>query len=415
MTLLRDATFRRFWAGQTVSLLGDQISLFAVPLTAVLVLHADATQMGLLTAAGLLPSLLFSLAAGSLVDRHGHRRRIMLATDIGRALLMATIPLSYALGRLGLAELYAVTFAVGTLNVLFAVAYGALFVSVVRPDDHVAGLSLLNGSRAMSFILGQSGAGLLVAVLSPPGAIVVDAVTFLVSAFALARIHPAEPPTSTDAGRGHLMGGVRFIVGSPIVRPALAATATVNYFVLAFNAIMILYATTALHVRPAVLGLVLGAGAVGGLLASAATRRVSGRIGIGPTFVLGCVLFPAPLALVPLAGGPHNVVLACLFASEFGAGAGVMLLDISFGAIFVGVIPDELRSRVSGAYQSVNYGIRPLGALTGGFLGSAIGLRPTLALSVAGAVTCALWLVRSPIPHLRELAPAVDEDALPVA
>jgi MFS family permease len=417
VTLLRDVTFRRLWAGQTVSLLGDQISLFAVPLTAVLVLHAGATQMGLLTAAGLVPSLLFSLSAGSLIDRHGHRRRIMMATDIGRALLMATIPLSYALGRLSLGQLYAVTFAVGTLDVLFFVAYSALFVSVVRPDDYVAGQSLLNGSRAMSFILGQSGAGVLVAAFSPPGAIVIDAATFLVSAYALARIRPAEPPTSSDAGRGHLMRGVRFIVGSPVLRAALGATATVNCFTFSFNAIMILYATTALHIRPAALGLVLGAGAVGGLLASAVTRRVSDRIGIGPTFIVGCVLFPAPLALVPLAGGSHDVVLACLFAAEFGAGAGVMLLDISIGAIFAGVIPDALRSRVSGAYRTVNYGVRPLGALTGGVLGSAIGLRPTLALSVAGAVTGALWLVRSPVPQLRELTPAADqqEDALPVA
>jgi hypothetical protein len=105
-------------------------------------------------------------------------------------------------------------------------------------------------------------------------------------------------------------------------------------------------------------------------------------------------------------------VLVCLFVAEFGSGAGVMLLDISIGAIFAGTIPNELRSRVSGAYRTVNYGVRPLGALTGGVLGSAIGLRPTLWLAVAGAVTCALWLVRSPFPWLRELQPQV---ALPVA
>jgi MFS family permease len=182
VTLLRDMTFRRFWIGQTVSLVGDQVSLFAVPLTAVLVLHANATQMGLLTAAGLLPSLLFSLAAGAAVDRHGQRRLVMLATDLGRALLMVTIPLSYLLGRLGLPQLYAVTFAVGTLDVLFFVAYTALFVSVVPRDRYVEGGSLLNGSRALSVIMGQSGAGLLVAAFSAPGAIVLDALTFLFSA-----------------------------------------------------------------------------------------------------------------------------------------------------------------------------------------------------------------------------------------
>lgn len=413
MTLLRDKVFRRFWVGQTVSLLGDQVSLFAVPLTAVLVLHADATQMGLLTAAGLVPSLLFSLVAGSTVDRHGHRRQIMLGADVGRALLMATIPICYATGRLGLPQLYAVTFAVGTLDVLFFVAYNTLFVSVVAPERYIEGQSLLNGSRAMSFILGQAGAGLLVAALSAPGAIVVDAATFVVSAVALARIRPAEPSTE-QPGHGHLMAGVRFIAGSGIVRSALGATATVNYFTLAFNAIVILYATTDLHVRPAVLGLVLGVGAVGGLLASIAAGRITQRIGIGPTFVVGCVLFPAPLALVPAADGPRLLVLACLFVAELGAGAGVMLLDISIGSIFAGVIPDPMRSRVSGAYRTVNYGIRPLGALSGGLAGSAIGLRLTLAIAVAGAVMCVLWLVRSPIPKLHSVA-GMGMPALPLA
>ncbi len=394
--LLRERPFRRFWAGQTVSLVGDQISLFAVPITAVLVLRANATQMGLLTAAGLLPSLLFSLAAGSVIDRRGHRRRTMLAADLGRALLMATVPLSYALGRLGLSQLYAVTFAVGVLDVLFFVAYNGLFVSVVSPDRYVEGQSLLNGSRAMSSVLGQSGAGLLIAAITAPGAILVDAASFLLSAFALMRIHPAEPPTE-PATHGHLIAGIRFIRDSRIVRAALGATATVNFFTLAFNAIVILYATRELHIRPAVLGLVLGA---------LVTGRITRLIGLGPAFVVGCVLFPAPLLLVPLASGPRIVVLACLFAAEFLAGAGVMLLDISIGAIFAAAIPDRLRSRVSGAYRTVNYGIRPLGALTGGLLGSAIGLRPTLWLASLGGVTCVLWLMRTPVPRLHGLAAA---------
>ena len=410
MTLLRDMAFRRFWIGQTVSLVGDQVSLFAVPLTAVLVLSANATQMGLLTAAGLLPSLLFSLAAGGAIDRRGHRRRVMLAADVGRAVLMVTIPVSYLLGRLGLPQMFAVTFAVGTLDVLFFVAYTALFVSVVPRDRYVEGESLLNGSRAMSMIVGQSGAGLLVAAFSAPGAIVLDALTFLVSALTLARIRPVEPSVA-EPGEGQLIAGARFIAASPIVRSALGATATVNFFTFALNAIMILYATRSLSVRPAALGLVLGVGAVGGVLGALVAGRVTRRIGIGPTFIAGCVLFPAPLVLIPAAGGPHTLVLACLVAAEFGSGVGVMLLDIAGGAIFAGVIPDELRSRVSGAYRTVNYGMRPLGALTGGMLGSAIGLRPTLWLAVGGAVTCALWLVRSPLPALRELEP---EPALPV-
>jgi predicted MFS family arabinose efflux permease len=279
---------------------------------------------------------------------------------------------------------------------------------VVPRDRYVEGESLLNGSRAMSVIVGQSGAGLLVTVFSAPGALVLDALTFLVSALMLARIRPVEPPAA-EPGQGQLVAGVRFIAGSGIVRSALGATATVNFFTFVLNAIVILYATRSLHVRPAVLGLVLGVGAVGAVLGSLVTGRVTRRVGMGPTFIAGCVLYPAPLALIPAAGGPHTLVLACLFAAEFGSGIGVMLLDIAGGAIFAGVIPHEVRSRVSGAYRTVNYGVRPLGAVTGGLLGSAIGLRPTLWLAVAGAVTCALWLVRSPLSALRELEPTPPE------
>lgn len=399
--LLREPTFRRFWAGQTISLFGDEITVFAIPLVAVLVLHAGPEQMGLLTAAGLAPSLVFSLLAGARVDRRGHRRRTMLRCDFARAVLLATVPAAYGLGVLGLPQLYLVTFAIGTFDVFFAVAYSTLFVSVVAPADYVAGQSLLNGSRAMSFVGGQSLAGVLVAVLTAPGALVADALSFLGSAFALSRIDPAEPPTE-PAARGHLAAGAAFIRRSPVVRSTLAATATVNFFTLAFNAIFVLYAVRGLGVHPAVLGLVLGSGAVGGLLGSVLTGRICRRLGLGRAFACSCVLFPAPLALVPLAGGPRLLVLGCLFLAEFGAGFGVMLLDISVGTIYANEVPDRLRARVAGARRTLNYGVRPLGALAGGVLGGALGLQPTLWISVAGASACVLWLVRSPVLTLRE-------------
>jgi MFS family permease len=179
----------------------------------------------------------------------------------------------------------------------------------------------------------------------------------------------------------------------------------VNYFAYAFTAIFILYATRALHVHPALLGLVLGAGAIGGILGAALAGPVSDRLGLGRAFAVGCVVFPAPLALVPVATGGRTETLTFLFLAEFCSGVGVMLLDISIGAIFAATIPHSLRARVAGAYRTVNYGIRPLGALTGGLLGSAIGLRPTLWLAVAGATASVGWLVPSPL--LRDKQPEI--------
>jgi MFS family permease len=400
--LRQNRDFRRFWTGQTISLFGDQITLLAVPLVGVLILHAGPAQMGYLTAANLAPYLLFSLHGGAWVDRRGRRRQVMIAADVGRAILLASVPIAYALDVLTVGQLYAVAFLTGTLSMLFFVSQTTLFVSLVPRERYLEANSLVHGSRAFAYVGGPSVAGGLIQALSAPYALVADAGSFLASALFLGRIEPVEPPPSGDEP-GHVIAGARFILRSPIVRSALGATATINFFNFAFFALFILYATRYLDVRPGLLGVVLGAGAVGGLIGAAVTPRIGRQLGVGPAFLLGCMLFPAPILLVPLAGGPQPLVLAMLFLAEFGSGLGVMILDISGGSIFAAVVPDQLRARVSGAYLVVNYGVRPLGALFGGALGSAIGVRSTLWVATGGAVAGFLWLLPSPLPRLKEL------------
>jgi MFS family permease len=394
--------FRRFLTGQTVSLIGDQVTVVALPLLAVLVLDASAAQMGYLAAAALIPNLLFSLHAGALVDRRGHRRQMMILADVGRGLLLGLVPLAAALGLLSLPLLYAIAFFTGSLSVLFMVSYSALFVALVPRDGYVGAQSLLNGSRAVASVVGPSLGGILVQALTAPLAIAVDAVSYAVSAAYLLRVKVVEPPQEEER-RGLLLRGARFIASSPVVRPALLATATLNFFDYAFLALFVLYATRTLGVSPGTLGAVLGAGAMGAVIGAAATSRVVRRIGVGPVFVVGCVLFPMSLLLVPLAAGPHTIVLLCLLAAEFGAGLGVVMLDISIGSIFAAAIPDRFRSRVSGAYMVVNYGVRPLGSLAGGALATAIGTRETLWIAAGGGTLAVLWLLRSPLLRMREL------------
>jgi MFS family permease len=405
--VLRAHEFRRFWMGETVSLFGDQITLIALPLTAVLALHASAAEMGYLTAAEIAPALLFSLHAGAWLDRRGHRRHTMIATVFGRSVVLATIPVAYWLGILGFVQLYLAAFLIGTLSTLFFIAYTTLFVSLVPREQYLEANSLLNGSRAFSFVGGPSVGGLLVQAFSAPGALLADAVSFLVSGFTLASISPVEPPTE-EAERGHIKAGMRYLWRSPVIRASLLATATINFFNFVFWALFILYATRTLGVRPTALGLVLGAASIGGLIGSILTGRISRRLGVGPAFVLSCVLFPAPLVLVPLAHGPYWVVLLLLFAAEFLSGFGVMILDIVGGSIKTALIPDRLRARVAGAYMVVNYGVRPLGALLGGALGTWIGLRTTLWISSIAAIAGVLWLLPSPLMRMREL-PEVEE------
>ncbi len=197
--LLRSTAFRRYWSASTISMFGDQISGIALPLAAVLVLHAGATQMGYLTALEWLPSLLFGLPAGAWVDRRGRRRATMITADLGRAALFASIPVCYALHLMTMAQLYAVTFGAGTLSVAFNVSDATLFVSIVAPERYVDGQSLLYGSRALSFVGGPSLGGVLVQVLTAPFALVADALSFLGSAFFLCLRHcsrPNSPPAS---------------------------------------------------------------------------------------------------------------------------------------------------------------------------------------------------------------------------
>ncbi len=400
--LRRNRNFRLYFTGQAVSLIGDQVSLIALPLTAVLALHATAGQMGALTTVALVPNLLFSLHAGAAIDRLGKRRLVMLATDVARGLVIATIPVAYALGHLTWIQLYVVAFVTGSLAVGFYVAYGGFFQTIVDRDDYVSANSLIHGSRAFSFLAGTSIGGALVQLLRGPYALALDACSFVWSALFLGRIEAEEPPPPPRE-EGSVLAGVRWIRDNPIMRAELLGVATLNLFNFMFFALFLLYATRSLHVKPAVLGVVLGAASVGTVLASFLTEPASRRLGVGPAFILGCFLFPAPLVLVPAASGPHWLVLGFLFAAEFCSGIGLMLLDILAGSISAAIIPPPLRSRVSGAFMVVNYGVRPLGTTLGGVLGSTIGLRPTLWIATVGALTGLAWLLPSPIRTLRDL------------
>jgi MFS family permease len=405
MNLLRERDFRLFWSGQTISLVGDQITLLALPLAAVLLLDANAAQMGYLGAATLMPHLLFSLPAGAWLERVAGRRRIMIGADIGRALLLASVPLAHGFDAVTFGQLYAVAFATGCLAVLFDISYSTLFVAVVERERYLEANSLLNGSRSLSYVAGPSLGGLLVQALGAAFALLADALSFLASALLLGSMRASEPPLEPQAGnmREQVAQGLRFIFGNTFFRPALAATATLNFFNLAFGALFILYATRELGVRPGTLGLVLGAGAVGGVLGAFVAGRLGRRIGLGPAFIVGQILFPLPLLLVPLASGSKPVILAMLFAAEFFSGLGVMILDINAGSMMTALTPHALRSRSTGAFRFVNYGIRPLGALAGGGLGATLGLRPALWITTVGALAGVLWLLPSPVPGMRDL------------
>jgi MFS family permease len=404
--LWRHPEFLKLWAGQTVSVVGDQVTMLALPLAAVLVLDASATEMGLLAAAGWLPHLIFALGAGLWVDRRRRKRWVMIATDLGRAALLLSVPVAHWLDALTVEHLIAAAFAVGALTVVFDIAWGVLFMRVVPREDVVEANGKLMTSRSLSFVVGPPGAGGLVQAFGAPVAIVLDAASFVVSALFVSRVRVDEPPVPELNGervRARLASGFRFVFRHEVLRPNLLCFATINLFNLGLWAIVILYFAEELGLSAATIGILLGAAAVGGVIGALTAPAVGRRIGMGPAVTLGAVLFTAPLLLFPLAGGPRPLLLGMLFAGEFLSGIGVMLLDIQANSLQLLLTPEEMRARQLAIYRFVNYGVRPIGALAGGLLAEAIGLREALFVTAGGAILGVLWLLPSPVPRLREV------------
>lgn len=397
--MLRHRDFRRFFIGQSASMLGDQFAEIAIPLTAILVLGAGPRELGFLVAAGLVPSLLLSLPVGSAVDWLRCRRMWMVVADVVRSLAVMSLPAAYVLGALTLTQLYVVALVVGVFDVVFFVAYQPLLVTMVRGKDLLAANSLLNGSRAVSQVVGLSLGGALVAVLTAPIALVVNALSFVVSGVQLARIQPSEPPPA-QTRLPPLRGGLTWIRENVVVRWMLVSAAMVNLFAFMGTAVLLLYATRTLALGSAALGLILGVGALGGVLGAVTFGRVQARFGLGRSAVAAPLTFALGLLIYPTAtGGPVAAALLMLLGAVVST-VGIVWADIALGSVLAQEVPDAMRARVAGAYRTVNYGVRPLGAVLGGVIATALDLRTTLLISGLGALAGAALRLRRPIMRL---------------
>ncbi|MGW1086445.1 MFS transporter [Streptomyces sp. NPDC002596] len=410
ISLWRDRRFRRFWAGQSVSQFGDRITELALPLIAISALNASANQVAWLTALIWTPNLL-GIFLGAWVDHRAHKRRLMILADLVRAAVLLSVPAAYLLGVVTLGQLYAVALLMGAAGVLFNTAYPPFFVRLVPRASYVDANSKLSASRSASYVAGPAIGGALVQALTAPVTIAVDALTFLASAFLVGRVSVDEPPAvSGSAAAPSLLQrareGLSFVVRHPVLRAALSCAATVNFFTfVAGSGLIVLFANRSLGLSAGVIGIAFGIGATGSLLGAVSAPKVSRRFGVGRSIVVGAVLFPAPIAIAAAADGPLWLRAGALAAAEFLSGFGVMLFDVNLNSLQAAVIPDGMRSRVAGAYSTINYGIRPVGAIVGGLLATFIGLRATLLIAAVGGALSLLWLLPSPIPHIRSLAP----------
>lgn len=398
--LRRSPTFRRFWIAGSVSEVGDRISDLALPLIATTTLSASAVEVSALTALLWTPALL-ALWIGSWVDHQPNRRRILVVADLVRAAVLLSLPIAYACDALTIGQLYAVALVTGLAQTFFRTATTAVFVGLVDREDFVEAHSNVNLSRSVSFGVGPALAGGIVQAISAPGAVIVDSVSFLGSA-ALLRGVPADVGAQQeDEEPPKLLDGLRFIRDNGVLRASLAMCAVVNLFSFVWLGLTVVFAIRTLHLSPGLLGLALGIGSVGGVLGAASAGRISGRFGLGPSAIVGTALYAAPTLFLASAHGPTWLQMLGIIAFELIGGIGVMLLDVPLGAIMSAVIPPHLRASVSGAYISINYGTRPIGALLGGALASAIGIREALYVAAVGGTLSIVFGIFSPLRKVR--------------
>ncbi len=369
------------------------------------ILDESASRVALLTAVVWLPNLL-ALLVGTGVDRRPRPRRLLVVADLARALVVLTVPLAAVLGALTFAHLLAVALLLGAWSTLFRSAWQPFYVALVPRERYVEANSLFSATRSGSFIAGPALGGGLVQLLTAPYALLVDGLSFLASATLLGAADVPDRTPAPDDGsslRRRLADGMRHVWRDPFLAPMLRCVSWINLFTFVVQALLVVFASRDLGLSAGTIGLALGIGATGGLLGAVVAGRVARRIGIGRTAVVGALLFTLPTATLPLAHGSDLAKAAVLTAVEAVTGFGVMLFDVNVNAVMVAVIPDGVRARVQGAFTTVNYGVRPLGAALGGVLAGLVGTGPAIAVGSLVAALSVLWLLRSPLLAVRSL------------
>lgn len=410
--LHRNPDFLRLWGAEGVSQLGSQITSIALPLVAATTLRATPLEFGVLAAVSWLPYLVFGLIAGVWVDRL-RRKPVMVAADLLRAAALLAVPVAAAGGRLSVPVLMATAFVVGSLTVFFNVAYVAYLPSLVGREGLVEGNAKLEATASAAQIIGPACAGTLIGAFSAPFAILLNAVTFLLSALGIGAIRAPEPPPVPAeerlGWRQEVGGGVRLVAGNPTLRALTLVDATVSIGGFAFLAIYILYMVENLRLTPDQIGFVLATGGAGALLGAWGAGRLRDRLGIGPAIVLSMLAFGVTGLLVPLAVLVPRHALPLVVASEFLQWAAVVAHYVNAVSLRQAIAPERMQGRVNGTMRFVSNGLKPVGSLAGGVLGGVIGLPLTLVVGEVGMLLAVGWYLTSPVWATRDLPEPLEE------
>jgi len=405
-SLWQHTDFMKLWAGQTISELGSVVTRTAIPLVALLVLGAGPFEMALLVVAQSLAVLLVGFFAGAWVDRL-RRRPLLIWADTIRAVLLLSIPVAFLANSLRLEQLYLVVFLVGCLSALFDAAYPAYVPSLIGVERVVEGNSKLATSSSLAEIGGPGIAGTLVQVIGAPFAILVDSISFVVSAVSLGLIRTVEAarPAATAASsiRSDIVEVLHLIRRHSVLVPLFGRSVIAHVAGSFYGVLYTIYLIDELHLSPFLLGVVVAAGGVGSLVGSVFASRAIARFGIGPALIWAATGAAVLGVLTPLAGGPIAVATAMVFIPQL-FGDGLQTIEgVAELSLIQGIVSDRVLGRVNATLEVLSHGIAyPLGALLAAVLAGWIGVRAGIAIGWAGMSISILWLVRSPLPRIRQ-------------
>jgi MFS family permease len=405
--LWRDANFVNLWGAATVSTFGSLVTRTALPFTAILLLDASPSAIGVLRVAELLPGFVFGLIAGAWVDRLS-RKPIMIATDLGRALLIATIPVAAFLGWLGLGHLYVIAALVSLLSVFFDVAYQSFLPSLVKNDELVEANSKLSAAMSVAEASAFSSAGWLIQLLSAPVAMLVDGLTFIASAGLVARIREPElqaepiPAESWPSIARDVVEGLRAVWRQPILRGMVVAGLAQNLAFGLVGTVFLLYVNQEVGFAPGILGMIFAVGGVSSFLGATIAGRLP-RVGIGAVMVASLLLAAVGEAFIPLATTANAIGVLFLVGQQIVADSALTVYDINQVSLRQAIAPAHVLGRINASVRVTEIGAVLLGTVIAGYIGETVGLRETLWVGVGLSLLAAVALALSPVRAVRRI------------
>jgi MFS family permease len=418
-SLWRNPAFVRLWGAATISDLGSFVTRTALPLAAILVLNAGPLDIAALRALEFAGYLLVGLFAGAWVDRL-RRRPIMIGADLGRALLLGTIPIAYIAGGLSLAQLLAVAFLAATLSTSFNTASAAYLPTVVPKDRLIGANSALAGSASAAEFAGFGIGGFLVEFLSAPVAIAVDAVSYVASAILLATVRRPEPPRPAVHEREPVLREIREGIGvvakSPVLLALMAAHAMNHVLWGVYGSVYLIFATRSIGLNPAEIGIIAALGGAGSFVGAAVAGRVAARLGLGSAMILGLVGAAAGNALIPLVpDGAVALGIGLLIVQQLIGDSSGTVYEILEVSLTQTIVDSRILGRVNATVEFVTTLTALVGAVGGGIAAEVIGLRGAMAIGVVAAAMGAIFVWFSPVRSLRSVPSALASTSLPLA